>query len=75
MIIISPTPNKTKYTRLGLFYREHDEDEMRGWTVDLLMSSVTVLVLLIVYLRTMYPSIPGGDSGESVVNITTCLLV
>ena len=34
------------------------------WTSDILYSVTVAILLIVVYVRTLHPSIPGGDSGE-----------
>ena len=39
--------------------------EDREWLPDVVMSGISTFILLLVYMKTLYPSIPGGDSGKS----------
>ena len=42
---------------------EPDSAERVGW----LLPAAVALVVLVVYVSTLYPSAPGGDSGELIV--------
>ena len=49
------------YFSIDKFYSR--EEEEREWQVDVGMSGLSSVMLLLVYMMTMYPSVPGGDSG------------
>ena len=45
--------------------RSEDENEKeRPWTTDVKICGLTASLLLGLYMRTLHPSVPGGDSGE-----------
>uniref|UniRef100_X1Z2A4 DUF2723 domain-containing protein n=1 Tax=Capitella teleta TaxID=283909 RepID=X1Z2A4_CAPTE len=48
--------------------RESLDEDSDSWSRDVKISTVLGSILLAIYLRTMYPSIAGGDSGELIVS-------
>ena len=50
-----------------MFARSEDENKKeRPWTTDVKICGLTASLLLGLYMRTLHPSVPGGDSGKSI---------
>lgn len=52
--------------------KKHDKEDsdacIHGWTNDIRLSLATSVLLLVVYVVSLHPSVPGGDSGELIVS-------
>ena len=41
-----------------------NEEGEETWLSDISVSSLSGCILLLLYIRTLHPSVPGGDSGK-----------
>ena len=47
-----------------LFSRKDELDEDDTWYRDIHISTITGVALLALYVKCLYPSVPGGDAGK-----------